>query len=199
MVKFIAVSIIPFSIFIAVFSCLLLFEGPAIYKSNAIYISLIYFIAIGIKRTIKNIKNLIYIILTLYILLFIVFQTYYFGIYGRINQNRSFNNDVMEITQYLEKYEDKKIYFRTYAIQPYIYTLLGNKLSPSEFMSNLDRQVGSIIAYDKYMFRLPKEITDDTIFVIKIPECNDENLFEELRNKEFKEEIYKGEYIIFYK
>lgn len=194
-----SLDVVMLIIFIAVFSCLLLFEGQAIYKSNAIYTSLIYFIAIGIKRTIKNTKYLIYIILTLYILLFIVFQTYYFGVYGRINPNRSFNNDVMEITQYLEKYEDKKIYFRTYAIQPYIYTLLGNKLSPNEFMSNLDRQVGSIIAYDKYMFRLPKEITDDTIFVIKIPECNDEKLFEELRNKEFKEEIYKEEYIIFYK
>ena len=37
------------------------------------------------------------------------------------------------------------------------------------------------------------------IYVIKTPECNDEELYEELRNREFKEEIYKDKYIIFYK
>ena len=131
--------------------------------------------------------------------MFIVFQLYYFGVYGKNNTNRSFNNDVAEVTQYLEKYEDKKVYFRTYAIQPYIYTLLGNNLSPNEFMSNIKRLVGSIIAYDKYSFRLPKEIQEDMIYVIKTPECNDENLYKELRNKGFKEEIYKDKYIIFYK
>lgn len=194
-----SLDVVMLIIFISVFSCLLLFEGQAIYKSNAIYISLIYFIAIGIKTIVKDTKYLIYGIILLYLVMFILFQIYYFGVYGKNNPNRSFNNDVEEITQYLEKYEDKKIYFRTYAIQPYIYTLLGNQLSPKEFMNDLNRQGGSIIAYNKYMFRFPKEITDDTIFVIKIPECNDENIFKELRNREFKEEIYKEEYIIFYK
>ena len=66
-------------------------------------------------------------------------------------------------------------------------------------MSNIKRLGGSIIAYDKYSFRLPKEIQEDMIYVIKTPECNDENLYKELRNKGFKEEIYKDKYIIFYK
>lgn len=194
-----SLDIVMLLVFISVFSCLLLFEGQAIYKSNAIYISLIYFIDIGIKRTIRDTKYLIYGIILLYIIMFIIFQMYYFGVYGKYNPNRSFNNDVIEITEYLEKYENKKIYFTTYAIQPYIYTLLGNRLPPDEFMENLNKVGGSIIAYDKYMFRSPKEITHDIIYAIKIPEYENEELFEKLRNNGFKEEIYKDKYIIFYK
>lgn len=194
-----SLDIVMLIIFVCVFSCLLLFEGQAIYKSNAIYISLIYFIAIGIKTVIKDTKYFIYGIIALYLVMFIMFQYYYFGIYGKNNPNRSFNNDVAEITQYVEKYKDKKIYLRTYAIQPYIYTLLGNNLSPNDFMSNLKRLGGSIIAYDKYIFREPLEIKDDIVYVIKTPECDNEQLYEELRNKNFKEEIYKEQYIIFYK
>lgn len=194
-----SLDIVMLIIFICVFSCLLLFEGQAIYKSNAIYISLIYFIAIGIKTIVKDTKYFIYGIIILYLIMFIIFQIYYFGVYGKNNPNRSFNNDVSEITQYLEKYQNKKIYLRTYAIQQYIYTLLGNQLSPNEFMNDLTRLGGSIIAYDKYIFRLPEEITDNTIYVIKTPECNYEELYEKLRDKNFKEETYKDEYIIFYK
>ena len=66
-------------------------------------------------------------------------------------------------------------------------------------MSNLNRKCGSIVAYDNYLFRPPEEITDDIVYVIKTPECDDEKLYEELRNKEFKKENYKDKYIIFYK
>ena len=194
-----SLDVVMLIIFISVFSCLLLFEGQAIYKSNAIYISLIYFIAIGIKRTIKNTKYLIYVILILYILLFILFQTYYFGVYGKVNPNPSFNNDIAEVTKYLEKYEGKKICLRTYAIQPYIYTLLGNEYSPKEFRENLHMKQGEIVEYNKYLFKLPEELTEDIVYVFKTPERNDEEVFEELRNKGFKEEVYKEEYIIFYK
>lgn len=192
-------DIIMLIIFISVFSCLLLFEGQAIYKSNAIYISLIYFIATGVNIVTKNTKYIMYGIIILYLIMFTIFQIYYFGVYGKNNENISFNNDVIEITQYLEKYENKKIYLRTNAIQPYIYTLLANKLPPSEFKKDFTILGGNVISYNKYIFKLPETITNDTVFAIKIPECKNEKLYEELRNKGFKEEIYKEKYIIFYK
>ena len=195
-----SIDIVMIIIFICVYSCLLLFEGQAVYKANSIYISLIYFIAIGIKTITKNIKSLKYGIICFYIIMFIVFEVYYFGGYGKINPNWSFNNDTIEVTQYLEeKYKDKIIYIRTTAIQPYLYTLLGDDISPKEFMNNHTRIAGTIKSYDRYHFLLPKEIKYDIVWVMKIPEFADENLYEELRNENYKEEIYKDQYIIFYK
>lgn len=193
-----SLDVIVLFIFISVLFCLMLLEGQAIYKSNAIYISLIYFIAIGIKRTIQNSKYLIYGIIVLYVLCFLAFQCYYFGVYGKENTNRSFNVDVIEITKYLENYKEKKIYLRTYAIQPYIYTLLGNQYSPSQFKQNLKSKGGNIATYDKYYFILPEEIQEDMVYVIKTPECENKALCEELRNKNFKEEKYQDNYLIFY-
>ena len=196
--KKISLDMIMLLNFISIYSCLLLLRGQSISQSNSIYISLIYFIAIGIKRTVKDTKYFICGILLIYLLQFSLFQCYYFGIYGKENLNCSFNDDVIEITKYLEKYENKQLYLRTYAIQPYIYTLLENKVPPKEFRKNIKMKGAAIIQYNKYLFLEPEEISQDIVYVIKTPECDKEELYEKLRNENFKEEIYKG-YIIFYK
>jgi len=113
--------------FLSVLFCLLLVSELSISKANGIYIPMIYFIAVGIYKFVKEHSSYFVIIISLYVMMFFMFQYYYFSIYGKNNQNISFNQTTMEVVQYIEsneKFDGKKINIKTTAIQPYIYTLI---------------------------------------------------------------------------
>ena len=153
--------------FIAVCICGLLVT-PGINRINAIYISLIYYIAIGIIYISNNKKSIFITIISLYIVMFIIFLCYYFFIYGRENNNSSFNNDVVSIVEYIEnneKFDNKYINMRAHASQQYIYTLIGNKTSPKDFKATaiIDNVIYS---YGRYRF-YNIEINDNTVYVVE--------------------------------
>lgn len=140
--------------FIAVFICGIIVEA-SVYRINEIYISLIYYIARGIVYVTKDKKASLYVIISLYILMFIMFLAYYFGVYGKENKNMSFNHTTIEAVQYIEsneKFDGKIINIRTKAIQPYIYTLIANRTSPQQFAENRAMVLASVFGYGRYVF-----------------------------------------------
>jgi len=183
--------------FISTFLCLLLIEGVGISKANGIYIPMIYFIAVGICEVVKNNRYSFILIMILYLMMFCMFQYYYFFVYGKENPNASFNQTTIEAVQYIEsneKFEGKKVNIRTTAIQPYIYTLIANQTSPYEFKKDAIID-GIVYQYGRYIFYKIK-IYDDAVYVIS---KTDFNL--ELRNvllaRGFEKEEFKDLEILY--
>ena len=117
--------------------------------------------------------------------------------YGKENTNLSFNNDAVEVVKYIEqneKFDGKIINFRVKAIQTYIYTLIGNKTSPQEFMDTALIQDGVVWSYGRYLF-YNNTIADNMIYVID----NDENSKNVLIERGFKVEEYNENIDILYK
>mgnify|MGYP005761827871 CR=1 FL=1 len=194
--KNISLDIVMLANFLSVCICNILVEA-GINRINAIYISLIYYTALGIMYVSENREKIFKFIIIVYIIIYIAFLTYYFGIYGKENTNLSFNNDAVGVVKYIEKnekFDGKKINFRLYAIQPYIYTLIGNEMPPQEFMNTAVIQRGVVLAYGRYVF-YDNKINDDTIYVIQ----NDENTKNILKKNGFKVEEYNKNIDILYK
>ena len=154
--------------FVAVFICGIVVE-PAVYRINAIFISLIYYIALGICSMAKDRKYILYGTIALYIIMFITFLTYYFCIYGRKNTNLSFNYSTISAVEYIEsndKFDGKTIDILSGAIQPYIYTLIANKTSPEEFAENRVMIKSVVYGYGKYVFYYD-DINENVVYVIR--------------------------------
>ena len=194
--KSLTLDIIMLANFISVCICNILVES-GINRINAIYISLIYYTAIGIMYVTKNKDKIFKFIITIYIIFYIAFLSYYFVVYGKENKNLSFNNDAVEVVKYIEaneEFDGKIINFRVRAIQPYIYTLIGNKTPPQEFMDTAIIQGGGIWSYGKYVF-YNNTIDDNMIYVIE----SDERTKNVLLEQGFKVEKYNERIDILYK
>ena len=165
--KMLSLDIVMLINFVAVFICGLIIE-PQIYRINAIFISIIYYIAVGIMYTSKERRNILIAFIAVYVVMFIWFLCYYFGVYGKENKNSSFNESVMEVTNYIEsneKFDGKYISMRAYAAQQYIYTLLANKTPPKEFIETAKID-DLVFGYGRYIF-YELEINPDTVYVLE--------------------------------
>ena len=194
--KSLTLDIIMLANFISVCICNILVES-GINRINAIYISLIYYTAIGIMYVSENRDKIFNFIITIYIIFYIAFLSYYFVVYGKENKNLSFNNDAVEVVKYIEaneKFDGKIINFRVRAIQPYIYTLIGNKTPPQEFMDTAIIQGGGIWSYGRYVF-YNNTVDDNMIYVID----SDERTKNVLLEQGFKVEKYNERIDILYK
>ena len=193
--KELGIDIVMLINFIAVFICGILIE-PSVYRINPIFISLIYYIALGIDFVFKDKKYIFYGVITVYILFFVAFLTYYFGVYGKENKNRSFNHTTIGVTQYIEnneKFDGKIINIRTKAIQPYIYTLIANQTSPEEFAENRVMKA-SVYGYGRYIF-FNDNIDENIVYVFEY----NEKLKYDLIEKGFEVENYNEDICIVYK
>ena len=194
--KNLSLDIIMLANFLSVCICNILVES-GINRLNAIYISLIYYTAIGIMYVSENRDKIFKFIIAIYIIFYIAFLVYYFGVYGKENTNLSFNNDAVEVVKYIEeneKFDGKIINFRVRAIQLYIYTLIGNETSPQEFMDTAVIQGGGVWSYGRYVF-YNNTIDDNMIYIVD----NDENTKNILLENGFKVEEYSENIDILYK
>ena len=165
--KKLSLDIVMLINFVAVFICGLIIE-PQVYRINAIFISIIYYIAVGIMYTSKERRNILIAFIAVYIVMFTWFLCYYFGVYGKENQNISFNESVIEVTNYIEeneKFDGKYINMRVLAAQQYIYTLLVNKTPPKEFIATADIDQ-MVYGYDRYIF-YNFDINDNTVYMLE--------------------------------
>ena len=181
--------------FISVFICGILVES-GINRINAIYISLIYYIVVGILFVSENRKAILSGIIAVYLVFFIIFLSYYFGVYGKVNKNRSFNETTIEVVKYIEsneKFDGKIINIRTKAIQPYVYTLIANETSPEEFNENLVVS-GSVFGYGRYLF-YSNIIDENFVYVLEY----DEQLKYDLLEQGFNIENFNDDIVILYK
>ena len=193
--KKISADLIMAIIFISVF-ILGLFIEPGINRINAIYISLIYYTALGIAYIIQRKKYVGIIIISAYTLVFIVFLWYYFNIYPKDERNRAFNSTTIEVVKYIEseeKFDNKYISMRTDAVQSYIYTLIANETPPDEF--NEDAVIDkNVFHYGRYLFYYDI-INNNVIYVLEY----DEPLKDELLENGFTAEKFNDDITIYYK
>ena len=161
--------------FISSIICGLLIYAPNINKINAIYIPIIYFISLTIYYILQNRKKYFLIIIAMYIVFFTMFCVKYFS---QKSPNILFDNSTIQITEYVDnKFTDtsRKIYFDKNAapVQPHIYTLLANKMSPYEFSNATPNTWSPVISYGRYNFyensdKIEKLVQDeDAIYIIR--------------------------------
>lgn len=182
--------------FIAVFVCGILIE-PSVNRINAIYFSLIYYVAVGIMSLSENKKYIFYMIITLYIIIYSLFLYKYFGIYGKENVNLSFNNDIVGIVKYIEgndKFDNKYINLGLIAPHQYIYTLIANETPPEEFMKTVEIKDNKVYSYGRYIF-YELELKENIVYVVE----ENDWLKDVLLKQGFTKENYDNNIDIFYK
>ena len=147
-----------------------------------------------------------YSIIAVLIVIFIIFEIYYFkNVNSKVGVG--FNTDFIPLIQYLdEKYPDKEIYLETDAIQQYIYLLVEKQMSPYDFMDNMEMvqfitgetEVTRVGKYHFIFYEIDKEMVyvieeNCTFRVSRIKE-----LEEKLNEEGFKAEKYNNFYIYTY-
>lgn len=195
--KKISLNIIFLILFTSSFIFDLFVHGIWVNTINGIYIPLIYIIAKGIYEVVTKHKKIGILIFSAYFISFIIFIAYYFGYYGSINTDVGFNKSTMEVVKYIEendKFDGKKVYIKSGAVQPYIYTLIGNETDPKEFMKDKVMSGTMVFSYGRYIF-YNYNINEDTIYVIN---KKYEDSKEKLLQKGFKFEEFEDLYIFYY-
>lgn len=182
------------ALFLSTFVCMLLIKSPNINKANCIYMPMIYFEMIGIIFLSKYIKYFDILILCMMFINFIFFISYYYFDYVKVKQP-FFENDIIEITEYIEdKNNGKTIYFYDRDLrQPYIYTLFVNKTSPYKF--NKSAKNKGFSGYKNYRFYFPETIDKKAIYILDI---DDNKNIEDIDSKGFYKKII-NKYCILYK
>ena len=187
-------------LFIAVMICMLIIDEPNINKANAAFIPLLFFATTTIQHIYKNYKIFFYIIIMLYVLKFTSFSNFYFNEYEiKYEYQPCFEQDLTDALNYVEdSFKDNNIYVYTSSPEPYIYTLVKNKISPYEFNESLHEGYGSGFSYGRYHFAMyyyeSEELKDDAVYLVR----DNNNLVDTLKNNGFKIEQIK-KYFIAYK
>ena len=124
--------------FLSVFICQFLIDIPNINKANAIYIPILYFTSFGITIIIKSIKQFAFPIVIIFMVNFILFFGYYFYKYNNETQNLYwFPTNYLDALKYSQTLNSQKIYISdNLTVEPYIYVLLYNNISPYDFAKN---------------------------------------------------------------
>ncbi len=184
-------------LFIAVTICMLIIEGPNINKANACFIPLLFFACTTIKNIYKNYKYAFYIIVILYIINFVAFEDFYFNKYSiKYEYQPFFEQDLIESLNYIDNdlnFKDKDVYIYTLSAQPYIYTLINNRISPYEFNQKIHENSGYEFSYGRYYF-YNENIDDNSVYIVK----DNDSLISNLKINGFYLEKLKS-YIIAYK
>jgi len=199
---------------VAIFVCLLLVEDMNTTKSNAFYMPMLYFAALGIQMIGGQKKKLLAFIILLHILAFGVFEWYYYTSYEEQSKNPYNDAYLYEITKQVEeKFPEKETYIITYAVsQSYIYTAIANEIPPTVFdetkkvtLIPLENEKDHYVRVDQignYHFiegkrRLEQvEIDENGVYVVQkyYPA-----FINALQEKIGLKEIYGQEYYVFYK
>ena len=160
--------LIPFFMFFSALICaLVVFDGYIINKSNAVYLMLAVFIALGIQHISNWHRALGPVMMVLYGVLFLFFGKYYYVNHAQ-DLRTYFYRDLTEAVRYVddtvEDQEQRRIYVDAGdEQQPYIFICLEEKITPEEFTSS--RQ-DSVKHYRNYYFELPSIPEEDAVYII---------------------------------
>ena len=115
----------------------LLVNDPNINKANAIFIPMIYFVALGIYNICKNIKYLSVFIMLLYVMNFVSFFKYYITSYTEDHgESYYFSYNYQDALKFATTIDRSIIYSDELATDPYIYPNLFYNNSPYNFSDN---------------------------------------------------------------
>ncbi|MBR3132895.1 MAG: hypothetical protein IKG42_02275 [Clostridia bacterium] len=175
--------------FFSVLVCMLLIIAPNINKANAIFVPLIYFVALGICFIIKNLRVLFIPIVILLIVNFAMFFYYFFNQYNKDWQDLYyFSGNYMDAISYSKELDKKDIYIvGNVTSQPYIYILLDNEISPYDFNSYNIKTTNHNYIFD-YNY------DENSVYIMSY----DENVCETWCEYGFKSKQF-GNIVVFYK
>jgi len=184
-------------LFFSVMGVMLIIKGPNINKANGAFIPLLFFTGETIRLIYKNYKVAFGIVVFLYAMNFMGFQEFYFNEYPvKYKDQIYFEQDLTDALNYAKEipsFENKAIYVNTTSQQPYIYTLLNDKISPQEFNARRYKETYYKMSYGRYMFN-SEDINNEAVYIIK----DKPELMEKLKKLEFTIE-YLNNYAIAYK
>lgn len=175
-------------------------------KGNILYIPILYFVAVGIIELIKNRKILWQILITTYLILFIIFEVYYYTDYAvkihTVYEDITITN-IMEYIEDTDKDKEKIYLFPYLKSEPYIYIMLYNEISPYEFNEtkeietkeingNQHRQMKKCSKYYFYNTEGLNEYHNNRTYIVNKEYYKVVNLLEKIG---YKKEIF-GEYYI---
>ncbi len=184
--KRVSYAVLPFFWFAAelLIGSMLGGDGPNVNKMNGIFFSVAFLAAWGIEFVIKKFMgNKILgtvvgvLICCVYLGFSGAFFTRYFGTYSdNLYLFQKPIDEPLKILENEEYFADKQIVFihdnQPY-IPPYIFYLLGTKLSPYDF------NMGDTSYYGRYLFNPPEELSPDYVYLVF--DYNDERI-ESLQN-----------------
>lgn len=154
-----------------VFCCAMLTVNPNINKVNAIYIPMMFLIVSIMRLIYRKYKLIFYCFMIVLTICFIRFEKFYFCDYEEVyGTQQYFESDYLEVIKYVnENYKDREIHIFTSTAEPYIYTLLVNKISPQEFNNLLHQETlnDDLYSYGNYYFR-NLELDGDEICIVNI-------------------------------
>lgn len=189
---------------------LLLVNIPTPNKANALYIPILYFVAIAILEICKKSRILMIISLVVITMLFINFEYNYYTKYAYVTNSEWYeDNNFGDLCKRLEQSEETKDvekHVMIYKTAPYIYQILANETSPYEYVESVEtKQYGNVIEttkveeyyyysyfYNKNQF-LNKDFGEKEVIVIISKRCFD--VVNEMEKKEYKKYEYEGLYI----
>lgn len=122
---------------------LLLTRIPTANKANVLYIPILYFVAIAILYISKNSRIILTIFVLLIIILCVDYEFYYYNYRGTVGENFFEDIYLMDITKEIESNEQTKNmqkYVFAYKTSGYIYNILEAKISPSEYVSTVQKK-----------------------------------------------------------
>ena len=162
-----SLNVIMIFAFISNFILILFVEDMNINKANGIYISVIYFGAIGIKYLYKQSKILLTLTIIMYMMTLGIFIYKYYFSEADVVANL-FDYDSLELMEYVnDKYADKKIH--TSAVN-FIYGLYSKPISPKEFSESKVIYQGyltGIIGYSKITSMITfDDLNEDDIYIV---------------------------------
>lgn len=176
-------------------------------KANIMYIPILYFVTVGIIEVVKNKKVLWQIVILVHLLLFIIFEIYYYTDYG-ISENSVYED--YSITNVIEHIKNtgkdrENVYICTYRkSEPYIYIMLKNKISPYDFdetkiieekKTNKQKTILHMKQVDKYHFLDIdgiKQYNSDRVYII---DKYFKEIISTLEETGYKKEIFERYYI----
>ena len=112
---------------------------PTPNKANVLYIPILYFVTIAILTIVQNSKLILFAIISVISMLTISYEIQYYKVEGIYVNNWYQDKYLYKITQKIEEDKDMKNlqkYVLAYRCGPHIYTLLGLRLSPTEYMNS---------------------------------------------------------------
>ncbi len=172
-------------------------------KINSIYIALLYFVFLSLKKLYHYFKIGFVGISILYIVAAICFFQYYFFQYEKdYPQIDLVNEDVIGLSQEIQKWDNNKtVYMHLNVHQPWIYVLYALQISPYEF--NEEKRENTIdgwnnnYSFGRYEFELPENVKNNSIYVIYVEE-EVKSFIQKLEEKGYQIKLY-GKYQIYYK
>lgn len=202
--------------FISVFTILILIENINENRVNPIFISILYFAAVGISYLLEKIDIIAIVIIGLFIISFLIYEINYYNIDGMYSKNIYEEKDLYEVAIKIEEnevYKNYQKYIMTFqTARPEIYFMLAEKISPYVFDETKKEEIYDLSKNNKYHFirsyrqhyfvntytKIDFSMYENEKNIIFIIDKYYYNIINEFKNNNYKEEQY-GKYFIFTK